>query len=93
MKILVRSNHNRAKEVKARAEEELARVQLIRLGVDRDLVHGIKTIDDLSKKLVVSNQWFATLQKSFKTIAKLLWTPEDDGRTWGDFVLLIPVSL
>jgi hypothetical protein len=38
MKILVRLDHNRAEEVKARAEEELARAQLIRLGVDRDLV-------------------------------------------------------
>jgi hypothetical protein len=38
MKILVRSNHNRAEEVKAHDEEELARAQLIRLGADRDLV-------------------------------------------------------
>jgi hypothetical protein len=38
MKISVRSNYNRAEEVKARAEEELARAQLIRLGADRDLV-------------------------------------------------------
>jgi hypothetical protein len=55
MKILVRSNHNRAEEVKARAEEELARAQLIRLGADRDLVQGMKTIEDLSKKLATSD--------------------------------------
>jgi hypothetical protein len=67
--------------------------QLIRLGADRDLMQGMKTIDDLSKKLVVSDQWFATLWKSFKTIAKLLRTPKDDGRTWGDFIPLIPVRL
>jgi hypothetical protein len=34
MKISVQSNHNRAEEVKARAKEELARAQLIRLGAD-----------------------------------------------------------
>jgi ElaB/YqjD/DUF883 family membrane-anchored ribosome-binding protein len=61
MKISVQSSHNRAEEVKARAEEELARAQLIRLGTDRDLVQGMKTIEDLSKKLVTSDQWFATL--------------------------------
>jgi hypothetical protein len=61
MKILVHSNHKRAKEVKTHAKEELARAQLIRLGADRDLVQGMKTIDDLSKKLAVSNQRFATL--------------------------------
>jgi hypothetical protein len=38
MKISVQSSHNRAEEVKARAKEELARAQLIRLGADRDLV-------------------------------------------------------
>jgi hypothetical protein len=34
MKISVRSSHNRAEEVNARAKEELARAQLIRLGAD-----------------------------------------------------------
>jgi hypothetical protein len=38
MKISVQSSHNRAEEVKARVEGELTRAQLIRLGVDRDLV-------------------------------------------------------
>jgi hypothetical protein len=81
MTILVHSNHKRDEEVKAHAKEELARARLIRLGTDRDLVQGMKTINDLSKKLAVSDQWFATLWKSFKTVAKLIWTPEDDGRT------------
>jgi hypothetical protein len=93
MKILVRSNHNRAEEVKAHAEEELVCAQLIRLGADQDLVQGMKTIEDLSKKLAVSDQWFATLWKSFKTVAKLLWTSEDDRRTWGNFIPLIPRCL
>jgi hypothetical protein len=34
---------------------------LIRHGADQDLVQGMKTIEDLSKKLATSNQWFATL--------------------------------
>ena len=38
MKILVRSNHNKAKEVITRAEEELALAKLIRRGADMDLV-------------------------------------------------------
>jgi hypothetical protein len=38
MKISVRSSHNRAEEVKAHAEEELAYAEFIRLGADRDLV-------------------------------------------------------
>jgi hypothetical protein len=33
------------------------------------------------------------LWKSFKTIAKLLRTSKDDGRTWGDFIPLIPMLL
>jgi hypothetical protein len=81
MKISVQFSHNRAKDVKARAEEELARAELIRLGADRDLVQGMKTIDDLSKKLALSDQRFAILWKSFKTVAKLLRTYEDDGKT------------
>jgi hypothetical protein len=93
MKISVWSNHNRAEEVKARVEEDLARAQLIRFGADWDLVQGMKTIEDLSKKLATSNQRFATLWKSFKTIAKLLRTFEDDGRTWGKFIPLIPECL
>jgi hypothetical protein len=81
MKISVQSNHNRAEEVKARAKEELIHAQLIRLGADRDLVQGMKTIENLSKKLAMSDQRFATLWKSFKVVVKLLQTSEDDGRT------------
>jgi hypothetical protein len=47
MKILIRNNHNRAKEVITRAEEELALAKLIRRGADRDLVQGMKTIEYL----------------------------------------------
>jgi hypothetical protein len=56
IKISVQSNHNRVEEVKVVAEEELTRAQLIRLSADRDLVQGMKTIKDLSKKLATSNQ-------------------------------------
>jgi hypothetical protein len=38
MKILVRNNHNRAKEVITCAEEDLALAKLIRRGANRDLV-------------------------------------------------------
>jgi hypothetical protein len=93
MKISVQSSHNRVEEVKACAEEELARAQLIRLGADQDLVQGMKTIEDLSKKLVTSDQWFATLWKSFKTVTKLLRSSEDDGKTWGEFIPMIPEHL
>jgi hypothetical protein len=53
----------------------------------------MKTIEDLSQKLAISDQWFATLWKSLKNIAKLLWTSEDNGKTWGDFILQIPERL
>jgi hypothetical protein len=70
MKVSVQSSQNRAEEVKACVEEELARAELIRLGADRDLVQWMKTIDDLSKKLASSNQRFATLLKSFQDRCK-----------------------
>jgi hypothetical protein len=38
MKVSVWSSQNRVEEVKARAKEDLARAELIRLGADRDLV-------------------------------------------------------
>jgi hypothetical protein len=53
----------------------------------------MKTIEDLSKKLATSDQRFMTLWKSFKTVAKLLRSSEDDGRTWGEFIPLIPECL
>jgi hypothetical protein len=56
-------------------------------------MQGMKTVEDLSKKLVTSNQWFATLWKSFKTVTKLLHTSQDDGTTWGKFIPLIPERL
>jgi hypothetical protein len=52
---LVRSNHNRAEEVKAHAEDNSLVPQLIILGADLDLVQGMKIIDDLSKKLTISD--------------------------------------
>ena len=44
MKILVRSNHNKAEEVITHAEEELALAKLIRRGADRDLVQVQKLL-------------------------------------------------
>jgi hypothetical protein len=53
----------------------------------------MKTINDLSKKLASSDQRFATLWKTFKTVAKLIRTSEHDGKTWGEFIPLIPERL
>jgi hypothetical protein len=61
MKILVCNNHNRVEEVITRAEEDLALAKLIWRGADRDLVQVQKTVEDLSQKLAISNQRFATL--------------------------------
>ena len=44
MKTLVRTNHNRAKEVITRVEEELALAKLISRGADRDLVQPKKPL-------------------------------------------------
>jgi hypothetical protein len=81
IEIYVQSSHSRAEEVKAHAEEELALAKLIRRGADRDLMQVQKSVEDLSQKLAVSDQRFTTLWKSFKTVAKLLRTSKDDGRT------------
>jgi hypothetical protein len=53
----------------------------------------MKTINDLSKKLASSDQRFATLWKTFKTVAKLIRTSEHDGKTWAEFIPLIPERL
>jgi hypothetical protein len=47
-------------EVTTHAEEELALAKLIRCGANRDIVQAKKTIEDLSGKLVVSDQRFST---------------------------------
>jgi hypothetical protein len=56
MKILLRNNHNRVKEVITHAKEELAHAKLIRRGADRDLMQVQKTVEELSQKLAVSDQ-------------------------------------
>ena len=56
MKILVRTNHNKAEEVITRAEEELALAKLIRRGADRDLVQTQKTIGALTSKLATATE-------------------------------------
>jgi hypothetical protein len=48
MKILVRNNHNRTEEVITHAKEELALAKLIRHGANKDLMQGMKTIEDFS---------------------------------------------
>jgi hypothetical protein len=56
MKILIHNNHNRAEEVITRVEEEHALAKLIWRGADRDLVLVQKTVEDLPRKLAVSDQ-------------------------------------
>jgi hypothetical protein len=43
--------HNQAKEVTDRASEELARAKLIKRGADRDLMHALKSINNLKTQL------------------------------------------
>jgi hypothetical protein len=93
MNMTLQVEFNWADEVTTCTEEELALAKLIRRGAHKDLVQAKKTIEDLSSKLVVSDQRFLTLWKSFKSIAKLLWTLEDDGSSWGAFIPLIPQHL
>ena len=56
MKMLARTSHNKAEEVIAQAEEELALAKLIRHGADRDLVQAQKTIEDLTGKLATATE-------------------------------------
>ena len=90
MKTLVRTNHNRAKEVITRAEEELVLAKLIRRGADRDLVQAQKTIEVLTGNLATATENWNALWKSFWSIADLLRTPTDDGQPWAQFIPVTP---
>ena len=90
MKTLVRSSHNKAKEVITYAEEELALAKLIRCGADRDLVQAQKTIEDLSGKLAMATEIWNVLWKSFRSVADVLQTPADDGQSWAQLIPRIP---
>jgi hypothetical protein len=72
MKILVRNNHNRAKEEITHAKEELALTKLIRCGADRDLVQVQKTIEVLTGTLATATENWNALWKSFHLVADLL---------------------
>ena len=72
MKALVRSSHNKAKEVITHAEEELALAKLIRRGADRDLVQAQRTIEDLSGKLSTTIENWKALWKLFRSVADAL---------------------
>jgi hypothetical protein len=66
MKTTLQVEFNRADEVTTRAEEELALAKLIRRGADRDLVQAKKTIEDLSGKLMDSDQRFFNFMEIFQ---------------------------
>ena len=93
MKVIVRSEHNRVEEVIERVEGELASTKLIRHGADRDLVQAKKSIEDLTAKLSMAEKNWASLWQSFRMMASLLRTLEDNRQTWGQFIPLIPVRL
>jgi len=93
MKVIVRSKHNRAEEVIERAEGELASTKLIRRGANRDLVQAKKSIEDLTAKLYTAEKNWASLWQSFRMMASLLRTLEDNRQTWGQFIPLIHVRL
>ena len=86
MKTLVRTSHNKAKEVISQAEEELVLAKLIRRGADRDLVQAQKIVEDLTGKLATATENWKALWKSFRSVANLLWTSADDGHSWAQFI-------
>jgi hypothetical protein len=93
MKVMAQSEYNWAKEVTERAEEELALARLIRRGADWDLVQAKKTIEDLLGKLATAIGNWNALWQYFRSVVDLLRTPKDDGLSWGQFVLMIPICL
>ena len=93
MKATVWSEHNRAEEVIERAEGELALAKLIRRGADQDLVQAKKSIEDLTARPITAKKNWASLWQSFRMMASLLRTLEDNRQTWGQFIPLIHVRL
>ena len=90
MKTLIRTSHNKAKEVITQAEEELTLAKLIRRGANRDLVQAQKTIEDLTGKLATAIENQKALWKSFRSVADLLQTSADDGHSWAQFIPQVP---
>ena len=50
-------------------------------------------MQDLTAKLSVAEENWKNLCRSSQWIANLLRMPEDEGKSWGQFASLIPVSL
>jgi hypothetical protein len=90
MKETLRLEHNRAEQVMNHVEEEFAQAKLIRCGADRDLFQALKMVEELTvwAKKVETN--CKSLWQAFKSFVDFLRTPEDDGRSWADFVPFIP---
>jgi uncharacterized protein (DUF3084 family) len=93
LKESVRSEHNQTTEVNERTEEQLALARLIRRGADRDLVQSLKLVQDLTTKLSTAEENWNNLWNSIKSVADLLRSEEDNWKTWGRFVPLIPIRL
>lgn len=78
-------------EVTNRAQEELARADLIRRGADHDLVQAMKEMQNMAAgSMETVNQENARLWNMIKQIAILIKRPEDAGTTWGDLLPRIP---
>jgi myosin-crossreactive antigen len=90
MKAIVQSKYNRVEEVTEHAKEELALTTLIRSGADRDLVQAKNTIEDLTGKLATTTVNWNALWQSFHSVVDLLQTSANNGKSWGQFVPLIP---
>lgn len=86
MKSEVQTFRNHAEEVFERAEEDFANARLLRHGADQDLMQAKMTIEDLSAKPNVSEDRWALLWSSFRSMAGVLRAPEDAGISWVQFL-------
>jgi hypothetical protein len=53
----------------------------------------MKSVEDLTARLATAEKNWTNLWQSFLSVANLLRTSEDNGRTWGQFIPLILVHL
>jgi hypothetical protein len=66
---------------------------LIRRDANQDLAQALKSVESLSSRVKDTEANWKSLWQSFKSVADLLRTSEDDGRSWAQFILLILVRL
>jgi hypothetical protein len=86
----LRSKHNEPEEGTERASEELACAKLIRRGADQDLVRALKSVKDLTIELEATRKENNDLWSAMHHVANLIRVPEDVGKSWVQFFLVIP---